>query len=374
MPRATDRFLEEIRTSHEVYTYVDLSSPTLESVRLTVTDGDVKVDRTAQVRRSCSLKCIDPTGELTPTGVGSVLTPYGTELRPYRGVRYADGTTEVYPLGVFRLAKSDIDDGNDADELSLEAYDLSRTVQRDKFKVPYTVAAGTNMVDAIKAILARTFPDLEYDAITTTMTITAPRLYDAGDDPWEACTELARSLGCELFFDAEGIVVIAPPHDADALPAPDFTYIEGENGCTMTELSLTYTDEPGHNGVIVVGESPGDEKPPVRGEAWDDDPASPTYRYGPYGEVPQFVTDSAVKTDEEAQAMARSMLSGHLGASSLISVKAVPNPSFEAGDVVEVKRQALGVSGLYGIDAFNIPLQSGALQELGLRQRKAADQ
>lgn len=369
MARATDKFLAEIRKSHTVYAYVDVTSPTQETVRLPAIDGNIKVDRTAEIRRSCSIKCIDPLGDLTPQGVDSLLTPYGTEIRPYRGVKYDDGTVEVYQQGVFRLSKANVDDQVGPNEITIEGFDLSRTVIRDKFTVPYTIDSGTNVVTAIQNIIDRTFPDQEYDAITSTLTTTAPRLYDAGDSPWDAVTELARSIGCEIYFDAEGILVIAPPHDIDALPTPDFTYIEGP-GCTMVDLSTVFTDEPGFNGVIVTGESPGDELPPVRGEAWDEEPTSPTYRLGPYGEVPQFVSDKVVKTADEANSMASSLLNGLLGFSSQVSISAWVNPSFEAGDVVEVERLRSGVAGLYVIDAFDVPLSASATQGLTLREKR----
>lgn len=374
--RASARLLSEIRRSHTVYAYVDVISPTQERVRLPAIGGDVSCDRTAAIRRTCKAVCVDPLGTLVPSDTTSLLTPYGTELRPYRGVRYAatpehpEGEIEVLPLGVFRLAKVSIQDQTGGSpDIQLEAYDLSRTVARDKFISPYVIATGTNIIDAIKAILARTFDDLSYDAISTTRTTTAPRLYDVGDDPWDAVTVLAQSLGCDIYFDVEGWVVIAPPADIDALPSPDFQYIEGER-CTMLDLSRVLTDEPGFNGVVITGESPGDELPAVRAVAWDEEPTSATYHLGPYGEVPQFITDQLVKTTEEAQATADQLLRNLLGFSSQLSISGIVNPSFEAGQVVEVVRARSHVSGLYAVDSFNIPLDAKSTQSLTLRQKR----
>jgi hypothetical protein len=369
MPRVTTRFLNEIRRSHTVYAYVDVTSPNQETIRLPATQGDVSVDRTAAIRRSCQVTCIDPLGQLVPKDKDSVLTPYGTEIRPYRGVKYTDGTIEVAPLGVFRIAKATVEDGGQTPQIKIESFDRSRAVARDKFTSPYVIAPDTNVVTAIKDILARTYPDLEYDAISSPVTTTASKVYDVGDDPWDEVTLLATSIGCEVYFDVEGRVVIAPSPDIDALPTADFTYIEGQ-GCTMTELTRVFTDEPGFNGVIVTGESPGDELPPVRGEAWDEEPTSATYRLGPYGEVPMFHTDQVVKTTEEAETVARQLLNSQLGFSSQLSITATVNPALEAGDVVEVVRAASHVSGLYVVDAFNVPLDKGGSQGLTLRQKR----
>jgi len=369
-PRATDRLLAEIRRSHEVYSYIDVFSPNQQTVRLPATGGEVTCDRTATTRRACKATCVDPSGLLVPSTTDSLLTPYGTILRPYRGVRYADGTIEVLPLGVFRLANSSVNDSTGGSpDISLEAYDLSRTVSRDKFISPYVIPVGTNLITAIQDILARTFPDLNYDAIGTTRVTTAPKLYDVGNDPWGAATDLATSLGCDLYFDVEGWVVIAPPVDIDALPTPDFTYIEGD-GCTMLNLRRTFTDEPGFNGVVITGESPGDELPAVRAVAWDEEPTSATYHLGPYGEVPTFITDQTIKIQDDAQATADQLLRNLLGFSQGLSISGIVNPSYEAGHVVQVERERSRVSGLYAVDSFNVPLKAADTQSLTLRAKR----
>lgn len=377
MASQTDRFYAEIRKSHTAVSYVEVVTPDLEVTRLPITDGAVDCDRTAQVRRHITLQAVDPTGRLTPRTTGEILTPYGTEVRAYRGVRYSDGTEELAPLGVFRLAMCTITAGTQGTvTIALEGYDRSRTISRDKFLTPYTVAADTNILAAIKEIVKRTFPDAQYDAVDTDLKVTAPMLFDTGSDPWDACTQLAKSMGCEIYFDVHGRLVIAPPPDIAALPAPDFSYIEGE-GCTMLDLTRVFTDEPGFNGVVVTGESAGDEEPPVRAEAWDMNPSSPTYRYGPYGEVPYFVTDSVVKTEDDAATLAASQLALIIGYTSQLSINALVNPTYEGGDAVRVRRLQSGVDGLYVLDAFNVPLMTGAVggggtsyQTLTMRERR----
>jgi hypothetical protein len=374
MARATQKFLDEIRRSHRVFSYVDAISPTQEVKRLVVIDGDVTVDRTAQFRRGLTLNCIDPTNEFVPQGDTGLLTPFGTELRPYRGVQYDDGTVEVYPLGVFRLSDSDFVDSSTSAassgvRISLKAMDRSRTVSRDKFTTNYTIPTGTNLIDAIKLILARTFDDLTYDAITTGIVTTGPKILTPEDDPWDAVTALAKSCGCEIYFNVDGWVTIIPPTDIDALPAPDFYFIEGQR-TTLLELRRTYSDANAYNGIIVTGASASDELPPVRAEAWDMEPSSPTYRLGPYGEVPLPVSDTNVKTTADAQAMADSLLKGQVGAAAQLSLSSWTNPAIEAGDVIEVERPLMYVSGLYTVDAFNIPLQAAGTQSFKLRTRR----
>lgn len=370
MARATPRFLAEISGSHTVYSYCDVVSPTGQRRRLTITDGYVNVDRSANVRRAGHVVCLDPDGTFTPDGVKGILTPFGSEVRPYRGVKYADGTIETYSLGVFRLAKASLHESTpNSLSIALDFYDLSRTVSRDKFTTTYTVDTGSNVVVAIQRILARTFPDLRYDAISTGLATSAPQVYDTGSDPWEAVQKLAVSVGCEVWFDTSGGVVIAPPTDIDALPTPAYEYVEGP-GCRMTDLTSDYSDDPGCNGVIVTGASPGTDQPAVRAEAWDNEPSSPTYRFGPYGQVPKFVSDSTVKTTGDAQVMADSLLRGQIGFAVQLQVTSWVNPVLEGGDVIRVTRGPLHVDGLYTVDSFTVPLKREAYQTIKVRAKR----
>lgn len=374
MQVVSDAFLAEMRKSYTVFSYVDVVTWDNRVFRLDATDGTVNVDRTASTRRKATVTCVDPTGQLTPTSAKSVLAPFGTVIKPYRGVRYTSGvlagSTEVVPLGVFRISDCRVTDSvGGSPDISLEAYDFSRTISRAKFDDVYTVDTGTNIIDGIKGIVERTFPDTVYDATTSTMTLNAPLVFDANSDPWEAAAQMATSAGMEIYFTATGLLKIAPPVDINHLPAPAWSFVEG-NGCTMLNLDVEYSDDPGYNGVVLTGEAAGDDTPPVRSVVWDDDPSSPTYYLGPYGKVPDFITDSTVTTQEDADTAAAAQLNQILGFSSQLKVTAGVNPALDCGDVVRVTRQRSGVNALYAIDAVSIPLHATGTSSISLRQKQ----
>lgn len=374
MQQVSAAFKAEVVKSHTVYSYVDVVSASGQTVRLTATGGSVQIDRTADVRRRCSIDCIDPDGTLTPKQAAAILTPYGTEIRPYRGVKYTSGVLagsyEVVPLGVFRLSQATIrDQVGGSPSISLDAYDLSRTVSRHKFEDVYTVATGTNLVTAVQDIIKLSLPDTDFDTTATTMTATTPIVLDAGSDPWKAAQTIAASAAMEVFFTADGKCKVAPPVDIDHLPAPQWRYVEGDH-CTLLDLEVVFSDDPGYNGVIVVGESADSTVPAVRSVMWDTEPSSPTYYLGPYGKVPLFVTDSNVTTQEQADAAAAAALNQVLGFSSQLSITAMVNPALDANDVIEVVRERSGVDGKYALDGLTIPLVASASCELALRQKR----
>lgn len=368
-------FLAEIKHSHTSYSYADVITATGQTTRLTITGGGVTVDRTAANRRRASITAIDPLGLLTPLSSVSPLAPYGSTMKIYRGVKYVSGklagTTEVVPLGTFRISTAtaaETDTGTP--EIAIDAYDLSRTVGRQTFTEPYTITSGTNIVTAIKAIIARAVDDVIYDQFTSTVTTTADQTYDTSDNPWDVVGVLAQAIGCEVYFTALNHVKIAPPIDVDHLPAPVWTFEEG-NGCTMLELDVDFTDDPGYNGVVVIGQSTGDATTaPVRSVQWDDNPSSPTYYLGPYGQVPQVVQLNNIATQADADAAAKAQLNLVLGFLNQLSVSSTVNPALDADDVVAVKSAKSGINDSYAIDALTIPLEAGGTMGLTLRQKR----
>lgn len=363
MGRLSTRFEAALRQSHTLYEYVDIITPSNVTTHLSVTVGTVTADRSAQFRRSAQVTCFDPTGTLTPSTAKSALTPFGTVMRAYSGIQYTDGTTEVYPLGVFRLSEVDVTESSPTSasglSISITAYDLSRTISRNKFTTAYVIPAGTLVVSAIKTLVYRTFPEATFDSIDHTMTTPYALAYAAGDDPWQACIDLALSIGCDVYFDVNGQVVVAPPADIQALSSPVFGFIEGD-GNTMTDITAIYTDDPGYNGVIVIGASTGTGATAVQGSAWDNNPGSPTYQYGPYGQVPQIVNDTNITTVAAANAAAASLLNSMLGFVTQTDITTWTNPALEIDDVVQVERARVSATGSYIVDMVTIPMGSSA--------------
>lgn len=357
----SDRFRKEIRRSHEVVAYVDATSPTNEPIRLRVVSGSVTVDRSATVRRTCNVSCIDPTGNLTPEGPESSVTPFGTELRPFRGVRYADGSVEIIPLGVFCVTRVRVSASPDGVKLDIEASDRSWKISRDKFIDPYIIAEDSNVVAAIMSLVERTFPEVQYDVVTNEATTPTTLMYKPNDDPWKVIKELATSIGCDAFFDREGRFALAPLSHSSVV----FSY-ETNQANTVLSIGTEFSAVPGYNGVIVENNNLGSEVPPIRVTVWDENPSSPTYHYGPYGEVPYYHSDNIVQTEGEAMVVGQQILRSFLGVSASLSVSAVVNPDLEGGDAVEVYDSLTKVSGRYTVEAFDVPLMASESQELEL--------
>ncbi len=122
----------------------------------------------------------------------------------------------------------------------------------------------------------------------------------------------------------------------------------------MTSQAKVVAADQTYNGVIVTGESSANDTPP-RGEAWDLNPASPTYLYGPFGAVPEFYSSPLITTQAQAETVAAAMLAGTLGKTEQLSWEQVVHPGLAPLDVVAVQF-ADGSSSSYVIDSLTVPL------------------
>lgn len=368
--RGTSAALADLlHNSHTVVTKADLLvDGVVIYPDLPVTAGSVTVDSTAQFLRSASVSLIDVYGDLVPDSPFRSLTPYGTELKLYRGARLLDGTDETVALGVFRLSKTSIKDVAGA-RIDVAAMDRSRTISRNKWTTTWNVAAGTNVADAIIAIVQDRLPGVEM-SITATDHVTPKLSYDPQADPWvDAVQTLATGIGFDAYFDVDGVFTLEPAIDP-AAQSPVLYLVEGPTNI-VTELDTDFDDDPGYNGVIVTGESTGNAAP-ARGEAWDDNPASPTYYLGRYGRVPNFVTSKVVTTNAQAVAMASGLLLRELGVTVQRQITMVPNPALETGDVLHLTRAASKVDENVVVQSYQLPLTVAGLMSVTTKQQSAA--
>lgn len=333
---------------------------------LDIGEGNVRVEDAA-VRRRFDARLVDPDGTLTPDDASDLLAPFGNEIKIYRGIRFDSGTEEYLSLGVFGLDDIKIDDSGETLGLTIEGYDRAHKVQKAKFVTEYVVASGTNYATAIQDLILSRFPAAQFNFISTTRT-TPKLVFEAGSDPWEAARKMAGNIGCDLFFDTSGIcklVAIVDPTTASV----DWRYAEGAEAMFLY-INKRMTNEGVYNHVIVTGESTENTSGPVRAEAKDDNPASPTYYLGDFGDVVYFQASEFITTQSQAQDVANARLQKVLGASEEVRILNVPHPAHEIDDVIEIVRAKSKIDARYVIDGLTIPLVEQRGMDISTRKRK----
>lgn len=329
---------------------------------------------------------VDP--GIVPDDAFDSLAPFGNEIRVWRGIRvvqesaasYGDLASQTFsnlasnnasygilalaevsaivdelvPLGVFLITDVEIRDGDRGITVAIAGSDRSLRVARSRWTSAYAIASGTNTSTAISNLLSDRYGDVITSFSSTTDTVAAATLGTEPDnDPWRDALKLATSSGMELFFDGDGTAILQPGRDyADA--SPDAVYEENEEAVVLSVLRRLSNSQT-YNGVIVTAEGT-DTTDTFRAEAWDEDPASPTYRYGSFGEAPLFFSSPLIRTQEQAQTAAETTLSRIKGATESVEWTQITDPSLDVGDVIALTNTGTKVARLMVLDRISIPL------------------
>ena len=328
MRPVSDQWLAEVKKSHRIAVRVEVLDG-LSSTEIEVaSEGGVALDFNASNRGRLTCRVLDP--DLIPTDAPQdPLAPYGNELQVWRGID-GGGEIEWSSIGIFGIEDNEIRGGGEDYSVALNCIDRSKKVERASFLDTYFVASGANVVDAIQDIIEEIFPGTSWSVIGTTVTLPA-LVAEPGEDRWTFCRGLAKAVGCDLYFDGDGILTMAPI----AQGSPVYEVADGEDG-VLIDITKRQSREGVYNYCVATGENSADD--PVRAVALDGDPESPTYYYGKFGPAPFRYTSRWIIDQTQAEDAALGALASKRGLSGGIDLGMVPNPALEPGDVISVSR------------------------------------
>jgi hypothetical protein len=349
--------LTELGRSNTKATRVDVLQGGRAAYTLEVVSGQVTVDVDRAVRRNLSCSLVDPTGSLTEGDVDDLLNPYDCEIAPYRGVMAA-GVAELAPQGVFQLTARDVVDTDDGLVISLDGQDRAMGYQGGMGSA-LSISAGTPVETAIQLLLASRNPLLNLLSLNTGYTC-GPLLYAPDIDVWREASDLAASVGAQLFHDRTGLCVLAHTGPAPTTSVARFAEGDGllmsvdrkEDSDTIQNVVVAQST----NGAIVY-------------EAADTNPASPTFSGGRYGRhVAKPVISQHIQSLQQAKQVATTRLAYELGRSETVTFTAVPNPALDVNEVVTVDRPRVGLTdrGLV-VATISMPLASDGVMQVGCR-------
>lgn len=298
-----------------------------------VLSSRVTADVDRPTMRSLAISLVDPTGELSRTDAGQLLSPYDAEVQPWRGVVLPSGVPDWVPLGVFPLTRSEVSDSPSGTVLDLTGLDRAKKYQVP-LPGPVTINAGTPVERAIRELLSRVNGGLRYRPWITGRTV-GPLLYEADAEAWDSALDLAESVGCRLFHDRRGVCVLAPYAGGSAAT----TSLRFER--TLLKVTRSEDADNIHNVVTVQSSESGIGK--ITATARDVDLTSPTYYNGPFGSRPLVITNPYVGTPAQALEAAQARLIQELGRSEEVSWECVPDAQVDPGDMVVVNRPTAGL-------------------------------
>jgi hypothetical protein len=369
---ASGEFKTAILSDHIVVSKAEVWNQDSKLTDLNIDSGKVTVSVNSGVRRTCDVTLVtDRTStNLVPDNGFDTLAPFGNELKLYRGVKFADGSIEYVPLGVFVMTDVDIQDSNDGVSMTIRGEDRSLFISRAKWTEPYQMVSGT-LEASLRAMLENRWADVETSFTTTNVTVNQVVFgTENSQDPWQDAVYLAQLVGYDLYFDVLGVVTLRPFPSLDAATVVA-KYEEGQQ-TLITSLDRSMSSKETYNGVIYTIEG-SQVDTPIRVEIWDEDTTSPTYRYGVFGDAPTFITSNVLATEAEAIKAATSLLNTYRGAQENINWDSIVDPTLDVNDVVYVKTVGSKTDRLVIVDELDIPLSPLASMSAKARTVRLVD-
>lgn len=288
-----------------------------------IVDGEVSCDRGSKVRWNGSLVMGVDQSQKYP-----LLSKDQSRVKVYRGIS-SIGSVEVLQLGEYRVEEID---RSGKGTMGLTLTGLESYIADARFLRPIAPYSGLSTVEAIKQLASAGIPGNAPDKFKARntkdklVTDRAPWVRDRID----VIAKLAESINSEFFVDNTGTPSLVNIPDL-AKTVPVFMINQGSGGVLVSQ-NVKDTRDKVYNAVSVAGNN---------GEVWaiatDDNPLSPTYFNGPYGQKPKFYTSQYLYTIDQCQTLANRLLAESLASSDSISFTAAPIPFLEAGDVVYVQ-------------------------------------
>ena len=363
---------------------------------LQVVNGSVTIDGTNAIRRSCSAVTLipypDDTGQdniiTVPSFDSGALFPAGNEVKLFKGIRYADGTTEEVPLGRFLIEDLEVyREDTPGTYVQINGRDRGGTISRAKFTAPFSTAlftiSGLTLDKQLQALINFQVPNLTYN-ITPTTHVPAAMAFAIGDDPWASALALAAAGGYELFPDATGVIVARPTVNP-INTSPSATYASGPDGIvTKIQRSLINTTVPN---VIVVESQGSGVTTPLVSYWWDSAVGSTTYYNATvptpgsnmhslptrdpaatYPVTVATISTQAARTQTQCDDIALSAGYATIGTIDTFDVKIRDNPAHDVDDVLVLQDPEVWPNPtLYVVD--KVIVQIDIAQELEIQGR-----
>jgi len=370
------------------------------SIYLPVSEADFTVDRNSAQRRQGELTVeivpsIPPQTVLwsgqqvpyLPLDPTSPLAPFGTEVSVAMTVLAPDiqtgqiGANGWAPLGVYAIATTTTASTGNNLTCTLQLFDRSWPFSQWQLLQNYTVpAAGGVLEDEVVALLSYIWNNNGPGSVGIPVPpwITNPNFqggssyvvpagtYNQGQDPWQACLDMAQSGGQQLFFDVNGVLTGKPIPGSAAggslsslAPVWNFypgevtaqgTYVHPIGGTPFTTpaaVTLAMTRDGVKNDIFVAATGAQNltgTNTPIQAEAADNNSASPTFVGGGIGRAPNFIMDSLITSSAQALSEAQFNLGVSLSSAYTLSVSAPNNPLFDIDDVFTATEPRLGLN------------------------------
>ena len=204
MRPVSDAFLAAVRDSHVIAARVELTFPDGEAAEVAVEGGSLVIDRTAQTRRTGSIAIPWSLEIADELGLDIRTLPLGGWAKLRAGFRRVDGSEDLALLAG-RMRVESVTWGTLDQSARIELADPMAQVRDQAFTAPYA-AGGKRPAIAAREIVYDVFGEtITYRILFDPPTVVQDVFFSGARD--QAIADLARSVGAEAYFDADGAFV-----------------------------------------------------------------------------------------------------------------------------------------------------------------------
>lgn len=362
----SDRWVAAISESHTVKTVVDVHRLDIDIpiTQLGVTEGAITMNAGDSTRRSADLTVIDQDGTLSPAEAEDILSPLTAEIRIWSGIVYTDGTEELVSCGYYAVDEYEMVRDGGRRTYKLTCFDRSKRCV-SQFGRPFSTVPNAPLEDVIADMIHFKAPTIPRRLPVTGLFVPA-LVFPGNSNAWAEAEKLANWSGYTLEIDRQLGEIVMNPTVTDVGKDPVWEFVDDERAVAWeVESSFSRADAPNH--VIVRGQ--GSSADDVFGEAWDNDPTSPTY-VGRIGYNTREYSDERVITDEQATRAAQRILGRDLGKAKVHPLKALPNPALELDQTVKLRQLDYGLDTFALVEKVELPLTSGNDKHMSVTLRR----
>jgi hypothetical protein len=343
MQTVSSNFLAAVQGSTKPVFYADLWKDNALVATLPLESGEVSFDADSDVQGAVKLVVADANGTLTPTSIGSPLTPFGSVVNVRAGFKIGS-SEEVVSLGWYVIWDMEIEEAwksytdssggtvlvRNGSRITINGRDFMQKVADYKFLVPTAPVQSTAWAEIaylVSDVVGTQAPSFIVDDVAIPSTLTY------GEDRLEAVKALAAVLAAEPVMTPAGKLTLRQlnPAQTSSNTAPTFGW-----NVNVTKYRKNLSREGVYNIVVARGKN----SQQVNTVAYSIQTDGPTSFYSSFGPRPVFYDTDLLNTVASLQAYADAQLQtiGQRNTQK-VPITALPNPAIELGDYVTLTVQ-----------------------------------
>lgn len=360
-PTQTDYDLIQLksRNSRVKIEVLNFDFQTISSLEERAVSGNISVDATADIRRTCNISLIAK--DLQKTMISSTgeiwIDKY---IKVYQGIddpRNND-TTVWWNMGIFLINNPNTVYNATSNTITFEGLDLmAKLTGRRNGQLPAIatlVPAGSNIADVVKKTIVQLGGFKKYIIQDDGLEVPYDIKLDTGATIYDLLAEL-RDLypNWEMFFDVDGVFHWQKIPQGSTEPVV-INFNELRHSLVISEnIDINFENVKNH--IIVYGRllETGEQ---IKATISDTNSASP-FNIDKIGEINYIIDDESIYSQELAKDRAKYELYLHARLNDSISLEIIPIPWLNDVNIkISYTNESAGIEGEYLIQTLDIPL------------------